>query len=75
MKALELGVVGRITCAMKYFHKLFSRQFSVVTCDSAEAFLSMQGYVWNTQADMWTALIGGYCSANGKTSNCETQGL
>jgi putative membrane protein len=26
--------------------------------ESAEAFLSMQGYVWDTQADMWTALIG-----------------
>lgn len=31
---------------------------AVVADESAEAFLSMQGYVWDTQADMWTALVG-----------------
>jgi putative membrane protein len=30
----------------------------VLAGESAEAFLSMQGYAWDTQADMWTALLG-----------------
>jgi putative membrane protein len=31
---------------------------AVLTGESADAFLSLQGYAWDTQADMWTALIG-----------------
>ena len=31
---------------------------AVLSGESADAFLSLQGYAWDTQADMWTALVG-----------------
>jgi putative membrane protein len=31
---------------------------AVISGETAEAFLSLQGYAWDTQADMWTALVG-----------------
>lgn len=40
------------------FYELIEWWTAVLYGESAEAFLSMQGYAWDTQADMWTALIG-----------------
>ncbi len=40
------------------FYEFIEWWVAVVSGESAEAFLSLQGYVWDTQADMWTALIG-----------------
>ena len=40
------------------FYELIEWWAAVVSGESADAFLSLQGYVWDTQADMWTALIG-----------------
>ncbi|MGI9220839.1 MAG: DUF2238 domain-containing protein [Woeseiaceae bacterium] len=44
--------------AVAAFYELIEWWIAIVAGESAEAFLSMQGYVWDTQADMWTALIG-----------------
>lgn len=44
--------------AVAAFYELIEWWVAVIAGESAEAFLSMQGYVWDTQADMWTALIG-----------------
>lgn len=44
--------------AVSAFYELIEWWTALVAGESAEAFLSMQGYIWDTQADMWTALIG-----------------
>lgn len=44
--------------AVSAFYELIEWWVAVLADESAEAFLSMQGYVWDTQADMWTALVG-----------------
>ena len=44
--------------AVAAFYELIEWWTAVLAGESAEAFLSTQGYVWDTQADMWTALIG-----------------
>lgn len=44
--------------AVAAFYELIEWWTAVLYGESAEAFLSMQGYAWDTQADMWTALIG-----------------
>jgi len=44
--------------AVAAFYELIEWWTAVLTGESADAFLSLQGYVWDTQADMWTALVG-----------------
>lgn len=44
--------------ALSAFYELIEWWTAAIAGESAEAFLSMQGYVWDTQADMWTALVG-----------------
>jgi putative membrane protein len=44
--------------AVAAFYELIEWWTAVLAGESAEAFLSLQGYAWDTQADMWTALIG-----------------
>ena len=44
--------------AVAAFYELIEWWTAVLAGESADAFLSTQGYVWDTQADMWTALIG-----------------
>ena len=44
--------------AFSAFYELLEWWTAVLAEESAEDFLSTQGYVWDTQADMWTALIG-----------------
>lgn len=44
--------------AVSAFYELIEWWTALLAGESAEAFLSMQGYIWDTQADMWTALIG-----------------
>jgi len=44
--------------AVAAFYELLEWWTAVLAGESADAFLSTQGYVWDTQADMWTALIG-----------------
>ncbi len=44
--------------AVSAFYELIEWWVAVASGDSAEAFLGTQGYVWDTQADMGTALLG-----------------
>ncbi|MCH1929624.1 DUF2238 domain-containing protein [Shewanella sp. A25] len=44
--------------ALSAFYELIEWWVAVATGDDAEAFLGTQGYVWDTQSDMFLALIG-----------------
>jgi len=44
--------------AVAAFYELIEWWTAVIAGESADAFLSTQGYMWDTQADMWTALVG-----------------
>ncbi|MDX1499765.1 MAG: DUF2238 domain-containing protein [Woeseiaceae bacterium] len=44
--------------AVAAVYELLEWWVALLSGETAEAFLSMQGYQWDTQADMWTALIG-----------------
>lgn len=44
--------------ALSALYELVEWWTAVLAGESADAFLSTQGYVWDTQADMWTALVG-----------------
>lgn len=65
---LRLGVFNHATwrnffiacfcLAVAAFYEFIEWWTAVVSGESADAFLSLQGYAWDTQADMWTALIG-----------------
>jgi putative membrane protein len=44
--------------AVAALYELIEWWIAVLAGESADAFLSTQGYVWDTQADMWTALVG-----------------
>ncbi len=46
------------TLAMSAFYELIEWWVALATGESAEAFLGTQGYLWDTQSDMWFALIG-----------------
>lgn len=48
--------------ALSAFYELLEWWVALLTGDSAEAFLSTQGYVWDTQADMAWALFGAICA-------------
>lgn len=47
-----------ICLAISACYELIEALVAVVTGDSAEAFLGTQGYVWDTQSDMFYALLG-----------------
>jgi len=47
-----------ICLAISAFYELIEAFVAIVTGDSAEAFLGTQGYVWDTQSDMFYALLG-----------------
>lgn len=51
-----------ICLAISAFYELIEAFVAIVTGDSAEAFLGTQGYVWDTQSDMFYALIGAIVS-------------
>lgn len=48
--------------AFSAFYELLEWIVAISTGDSAEAFLGTQGYVWDTQTDMFAALIGAICA-------------
>ena len=48
--------------AFSAFYELLEWLVARATGDSAEAFLGTQGYVWDTQTDMFAALIGAICA-------------
>ncbi|MGZ9897147.1 DUF2238 domain-containing protein [Shewanella gaetbuli] len=47
--------------AFSAFYELIEWWVAAATGEDADAFLGTQGYVWDTQSDMFLALIGGCC--------------
>ncbi|WP_456403592.1 DUF2238 domain-containing protein [Hydrogenimonas sp.] len=45
--------------ALSAFYELIEWWVALASGTAAEAFLGMQGYVWDTQSDMFFALVGG----------------
>lgn len=48
--------------AVSAFYELLEWWSALLIGSAADEFLSMQGYVWDTQSDMWYALLGGITS-------------
>ena len=46
------------TLALSAFYELIEWWVALASGEDAEAFLGTQGYIWDTQSDMWFALIG-----------------
>lgn len=44
--------------ALSAFYELVEWGVALATGQGAEAFLGTQGYIWDTQSDMWFALLG-----------------
>ena len=51
-----------ICLAFSAFYELIEWWVALASGEDAEAFLGTQGYVWDTQSDMFLALIGAICS-------------
>ncbi|MDG4812864.1 DUF2238 domain-containing protein [Hydrogenovibrio sp. 3SP14C1] len=49
---------GTFALALSAFYELLEWWVALVSEEAAEAFLGMQGYVWDTQSDMGYALLG-----------------
>lgn len=50
-----------ICLAISAFYEFIEWWVAVLSGDGAEDFLGMQGYVWDTQSDMFCAMIGAIC--------------
>ncbi|OQX73696.1 MAG: hypothetical protein B6D59_04830 [Campylobacteraceae bacterium 4484_4] len=48
--------------ALSAFYELIEWWVALLSKEAAAAFLGTQGYVWDTQSDMFFALIGGLCA-------------
>ena len=57
-KAWLSFITVSICLAISALYELFEWAVAVTSEEAADAFLGMQGYVWDTQADMFTALLG-----------------
>lgn len=51
-------IVCCIVLAISAMYELIEWWVALLSEEAAEAFLGTQGYVWDTQSDMWFALIG-----------------
>lgn len=51
-------LVVSVCLAFSAFYELIEWWVALLTGEDAEAFLGTQGYMWDTQSDMWLALIG-----------------
>lgn len=51
-------VIVSICLAISAFYELIEAWVSMLSGESADAFLGTQGYVWDTQTDMMIALLG-----------------
>lgn len=52
-------IILSIILAFSAFYELIEWWVALAAGEEAEAFLSMQGYIWDTQSDMGYALFGG----------------
>jgi len=55
-------IIVSICLAFSAFYELIEWWVALASGEDAEAFLGTQGYVWDTQSDMWLALIGAICA-------------
>jgi putative membrane protein len=55
-------IVVCICLAISAFYELIEWWVAVATGTAAEAFLGTQGYVWDTQSDMFLAFLGAICA-------------
>lgn len=55
-------IVVSICLAMSAFYEFIEWWVAVATGTAAEAFLGTQGYIWDTQSDMFLALLGAVAS-------------
>ncbi len=44
--------------AVSAFYEIIEWWVALASGESAEAFLGTQGYIWDTQSDMWLAMVG-----------------
>ena len=51
-------IIVCVCLAISAFYELIEWWVAILSDEAAEAFLGTQGYVWDTQSDMWFALIG-----------------
>lgn len=51
-----------VCLAISAFYELIEWWVAVFADSTAEAFLGMQGYIWDTQSDMFMALIGAFAA-------------
>ncbi|MDI9244639.1 DUF2238 domain-containing protein [Marinobacter sp. CHS3-4] len=58
---LVLFVVS-VALAFSAFYELIEWWVALLSDEAADAFLGTQGYVWDTQSDMFFALIGALCT-------------
>lgn len=47
-----------VVLAISAFYELIEWWVALLSAEAADSFLGTQGYVWDTQSDMWFALIG-----------------
>jgi len=47
-----------VCLAISAFYELVEWWVALLSDDAADAFLGTQGYIWDTQSDMWFALLG-----------------
>ena len=47
-----------VCLAISAFYELIEWWVALLSGEAAESFLGTQGYVWDTQSDMWLALLG-----------------
>ena len=55
-------IIVSMCLAFSAFYELIEWWVALASGEDAEAFLGTQGYIWDTQSDMWLALIGAICS-------------
>ncbi|MEO5861796.1 MAG: DUF2238 domain-containing protein [Burkholderiales bacterium] len=63
-KKILAFIVESIVLAINATHELIEWAIAVALGQGADAFLGTQGDPWDTQSDMFLALIGGYCIAD-----------
>ena len=47
-----------VALAISAFYELIEWWVALLSAEAADSFLGTQGYIWDTQSDMWLALLG-----------------
>ena len=55
-------IVISICLAFSAFYEMIEWWVALSTGEGAVEFLGTQGYIWDTQSDMFMALVGAYCA-------------